>query len=113
MKRFLTLLRFLLCLLFLLQSSYAFSEVALTDEEATELMNEIQESKKDLMKAKEQVENLQNQLNQQEVIWTEQSQFYREQLTEAEKKKNQYKTATIATGSSTAILLVVLIVLLI
>ena len=65
------------------------------------------------MKAKEQVENLQNQLNQQEVIWTEQSQFYREQLTEAEKKKNQYKTATIATGSSTAILLVVLIVLLI
>ena len=113
MKRFLTLLRFLLCLLFLLQSSYAFSEVALTDEEATELMNEIQESKKDLMKAKEQVENLQNQLNQQEAIWTEQSQFYREQLTEAEKKKNQYKTATIATGSSTAILLVVLIVLLI
>lgn len=113
MKRFLTLLRFLLCLLFLLQSSYAFSEVALTDEEAAELMNEIQESKKDLMKAKEQVENLQNQLNQQEVIWTEQSQFYREQLTEAEKKKNQYKTATIATGSSTAILLVVLIVLLI
>lgn len=113
MKRFLTLLRFLLCSLFLLQSSYAFSEVALTDEEATELMNEIQESKKDLMKAKEQVENLQNQLNQQEVIWTEQSQFYREQLTEAEKKKNQYKTATIATGSSTAILLVVLIVLLI
>lgn len=113
MKKFLTLLRFLSCLLFLLQSSYAFSEVALTDEEATELMNEIQESKKDLMKAKEQVENLQNQLNQQEVIWTEQSQFYREQLTEAEKKKNQYKTATIATGSSTAILLVVLIVLLI
>ena len=113
MKRFLTLLRFLLCLLFLLQSSYAFSEVALTDEEATELMNEIQESKKDLMKAKEQVENLQNQLNQQEVIWTEQSQFYREQLTEAEKKKNHYKTATIATGSSTAVLLVVLIVLLI
>ena len=113
MKRFLTLLRFLLCLLFLSQSSYAFSEVALTDEEATELMNEIQESKKDLMKAKEQVENLQNQLYQQEAIWTEQSQFYREQLTEAEKKKNQYKTATIATGSSTAILLVVLIVLLI
>ena len=113
MKRFLTLLRFLLCLLFLLQSSYAFSEVALTDEEATELMNEIQESKKDLMKAKEQVENLQNQLNQQEAIWTEQSQSYKEQLTEAEKKKNHYKTATIATGSSTAVLLVVLIVLLI
>lgn len=112
MKRFLTLLRFLLCLFFLLQSSYAFSEVTLTDEEATELMNEIQESKKDLTKAKEQVENLQNQLNQQEAIWTEQSQSYKEQLTEAEKKKNHYKTATIATGSSTAVLLVVLIVLL-
>ena len=112
MKRFLTLLRFLLCLFFLLQSSYAFSEVILTDEEATELMNEIQESKKDLTKAKEQVENLQNQLDQQEVIWTEQSQSYKEQLTEAEKKKNHYKTATIATGSSTAVLLVVLIVLL-
>lgn len=112
MKRFLTLLRFLLCLFFLSQSSYAFSEVALTDEEAAELMSEIQESKKDLMKAKEQAENLQNQLNQQEAIWTEQSQSYKEQLTEAEKKKNQYKTATIATGSSTVVLLVVLIVLL-
>ena len=112
MKRFLTLLRFLLCLFFLSQSSYAFSEVTLTDEEAAELMSEIQESKKDLMKAKEQVENLQNQLNQQEAIWTEQSQSYKEQLTEAEKKKNQYKTATIATSGSTVVLLVVLIALL-
>ena len=67
----------------------------------------------DLMKAKEQVENLQNQLSQQEAIWTEQSQSYKEQLIEAEKKKNQYKVATIATSSSTAILLIVLIVLLV
>lgn len=113
-----------LVLVFLSCSSQSFyscyAEVKLTDEEAKELMSEIQESKKELNQVKSELEEskkesqeLKTELNDVKNTYSEQKIYYEGQLTEAKKKNKILKTALVATGTSTGILLVVTIILLI
>ena len=85
-------------LLFVLFVSPCFSEVALTDEEAQEIMSEIESSKKVLTELKEisqkQIESLENSLktSQDELenvknISQEQKKSYEKQLKEEKKKR--------------------------
>ena len=82
------------------------AEVKLTDEEAQELMNEIQLSK-------EELENVKNQLTDVESTCKEQKIYYEKQLSEAEKENQKLKVAASAAGGSTAVLLVVTALLII
>ena len=89
-------------------SSFCFAEVKLTDEEATELLSTIQESKKDLEGLKSQLETAETQLNAVKKDYSEQKTYYETQLAEAEKSNEQLKTAVTVTSTATAVLLVVL-----
>ena len=91
----------LLSLLYAVPSfSFCYAEVRLTDEEATQLMNEIQESKKELNQVKTELTEAQKELNDVKNIYSEQKTYYEMQLTEAEQKQ---KVATnIAIGGVTA-----------
>lgn len=82
------------------------AEVALTDEEAKEMMNEMKESEKEL-------ENVKKELAELKATSEEQSQSYREQLTEAEKKNSAAWTVTgISGGASIGLLIALLLVIL-
>ena len=76
-----------------------FAGVKLTDEETETILNEISESKKEL----EDVKNTYN----------EQNTSYEMQLNEAEKQNKTLKTVSVATGSSTVALTIVVILLII
>lgn len=102
MKRLSALLLLLLCF----ASTCIYADVRLTDEEATQMLNEIQESKKDLQK-------LQEQLILVKDISTQQNQYYREQLNEAEKKTKKLETEVTVAGTSSAIFFVLMIVFII
>lgn len=109
---------FLSC--FLPSFSLCYAEVRLTDKEANQLMSEIQESKKELNQVKTELEEsrkesqeLKTELNDVKNTYSEQKIYYEEQLTEAKKKNKILKTALVATGTSTGILLIVTIILLI
>ena len=119
-KRFLLLL----VLVSVLSVSPCFSKVVLTDEEAKEMMSEIEESKKELTElretSKKQIESLENSLEQSkselETVRNtsqEQKKSYEEQLKE-EKKKRILPWAMAGTSGTAAIILsvVLLIVLL-
>lgn len=93
--------------LFCLQSfSFCYAEVILTDEETEILMNEIQESRKDLTVLQEQLQSVKND-------YTEQKKSYEMQLNEAENKEKKLKTTATITSTSSAIFLVLMLVFII
>ena len=96
----LSALSVLFCLLSFSPLSFScFAEVKLTDEEAETILNEISESKKEL-------EDVKNTYNEQKTS-------YEMQLNEAEKQNKMLKTVSVATGSSTVALTIVVILLII
>ena len=96
----LSALSVLFCLLSFSPLSFScFAEVKLTEEEAETILNEISESKKEL-------ENVKNTYN-------EQMTSYEMQLNEAEKQNKMLKTVSVAAGSSTVALTIVVILLII
>ena len=96
----LSALSVLFCLLSFSPLSFScFAEVKLTEEEAETILNEISESKKEL-------ENVKNTYN-------EQMTSYEMQLNEAEKQNKMLKTVSVATGSSTVVLTIAVILLII
>lgn len=82
--------------------SSCYADVTLTDEEAQEMLNEITESKKDLQELQIQLEDVKNDCNEQKI-------YYEEQLSEANKKNKVLKGTSIAGGSTSAVLLIVII----
>ena len=96
----LSALSVLFCLLSFSPLSFScFAEVKLTDEEAETILNEISESKKEL-------EDVKNTYNEQKTS-------YEMQLNEAEKQNKMLKTVSVATGSSTVVLTIAVILLII
>ena len=96
----LSALSVLFCLLSFSPLSFScFAEVKLTEEEAETILNEISESKKEL-------ENVKNTYNEQKTS-------YEMQLNEAEKQNKILKTVSVATGSSSGALTIVVILLII
>lgn len=82
-----------------------YAEVKLTDREAQQLMNEIQESRKDLETLEQQLTDVQNDCE-------EQKKYYEEQLREAKKQKARYETLATVSGISTALLTLTVLILL-
>lgn len=118
-KRFLLLL----VLVSVLSVSPCFSKVVLTDEEAKEMMSEIEESKKELTELREtsqkQIESLENSLEQSkselETVRNtsqEQKKSYEEQLKEEKKKRILPWAMAGTSGTATIILSVVLLIVL-
>lgn len=107
-----SLLSLVLCFLLSFSPSYSscYAEVILTDEEAMELMNEIQESKKDLENARNELTEQKKELEVVKNTYNEQKTSYEEQLTEAKKENKNLKTGLIATSASSIVLLVVTII---
>ena len=113
----------LLVLVSVLSVSPCFSKVVLTDEEAKEMMSEIEESKKELTELKEaskkQIESLENSLEQSkselETVRNtsqEQKKSYEEQLKEEKKKRILPWAMAGTSGTATIILSVVLLTVL-
>lgn len=101
-------------------STYLCAEVRLTDEEASELMNEVQQSKEELQNVKKELSEsqndltgLENQLTDVKNTYEEQKKYYETQLNEAEKENQKLKIATSVTGGSALTLLVVVALLII
>lgn len=118
-KRFLLLL----VLVSVLSVSPCFSKVVLTDEEAKEMMSEVEESKKELTElretSKKQIESLENSLEQSkselETVRNtsqEQKKSYEEQLKEEKKKRILPWAMAGTSGTATIILSVVLLIVL-
>lgn len=100
--------------------SYSYADVVLTDKEASELMNEIQQSKEELQNVKKELSEsqndltkLENQLTDVKSTYEEQKKSYETQLSEAEKENQKLKIATSVTGGSAIALLVVTVLLII
>ena len=79
--------------------SLCYAEVRLTDEEATQLLNEIQESKMELENVKSKLTESKKELNEQKTqledvknTYTEQKRYYETLLDEAEEKNLALKT---------------------
>ena len=113
----------LLVLVSVLSVSPCFSKVVLTDEEAKEMMSEIEESKKELTELREtsqkRIESLENSLEQsQNELETvrntsqEQKKSYEEQLKEEKKKRILPWAMAGTSGTATIILSVVLLIVL-
>lgn len=118
-KRFLLLL----VLVSVLSVSPCFSKVVLTDEEAKEMMSEIEESKKELTElretSKKQIESLENSLEQSkselETVRNtsqEQKKSYEEQLKEEKRKRILPWAIAGTSGTATVVLSVVLLIVL-
>lgn len=118
-KRFLLLL----VLVSVLSVSPCFSKVVLTDEEAKEMMSEIEKSKKELTELREtsqkQIESLENSLEQSkgelETVKNtsqEQKKSYEKQLKEEKKKRILPWAMAGTSGTATIILSVILLIVL-
>ena len=92
--------------------SYLCAEVRLSDEEAQELLTEIQESRKDLETLKKQLETAETQLTDVKNDYNEQKKSYEMQLKEAEKQTERYKTLSAVSASSAVIMFTVTLLLL-
>lgn len=107
--------------------TYSHADTVLTDEETQTILDEIQKSKKELqianeelMKSKEALTSLENetqtlkvQLNEVHNTYEEQKTSYETQISEAQKKNCNLKTATTITGTSSVIFLILMIVFII
>lgn len=111
----------LLVLVSVLSVSPCFSKVVLTDEEAKEMMNEIEKSKKELTELREtsqkQIESLGNSLEQSkselETVKNtsqEQKKSYEKQLKEEKKKRILPWAMAGTSGTATIILSVILLI---
>ena len=117
----LSALSVLFCLLSFSPLSFScFAEVKLTDEEIETILNEINESKKELEDVKSELSQSQKDLIEQKTeledvknTYNEQKTSYEMQLNEAEKRNKTLKTVSVATGSSTIALTIVVILLII
>lgn len=96
---------------------FCYADVILTDEQAMEILNEIQESKKDLNQVRNELEEskkesleLKTELQDVKSTYSEQKTSYELQLNEAEKKAENLKTAVVATSTSSAIFCILMIV---
>lgn len=115
----LSALSVLFCLLSFSPLSFScFAEVKLTEEEAETILSEISESKKELESVKDELIQSQKDLIEQKMelenvknTYNEQRTSYEMQLNEAEKQNQTLKMVTIATGSSTVALTIVVILL--
>ena len=111
----------LFCLLSFSPLSFScFAEVKLTDEETETILNEISESKKELEDVKSELSQSQKDLVEQKTeledvrnTYNEQKTSYETQLNEAEKRNKTLKTVSVAAGSSTIALTIVVILLVI
>ena len=111
----------LFCLLSFSPLSFScFAEVKLTDEETETILNEISESKKELEDVKSELSQSQKDLVEQKTeledvrnTYNEQKTSYETQLNEAEKRNKTLKTVSVAAGSSTIALTIVVILLII
>lgn len=110
-KRFLLLLG-LYSLLFFAQCSYCYADVILTDSEATELLNEIELSKKDLQDVKTELESAKKELADVKSTYTEQKKSYEEQLEEAEKENQKLQMYLTVTATTSGVLLGILTLML-
>lgn len=104
-KRFLLLL----VLVSVLSVSPCFSKVVLTDEEAKEMMSEIEESKKELTELKE---TSKSELETVRNTSQEQKKSYEEQLKEEKKKRILPWVMAGTSGTATVVLSVVLLIVL-
>ena len=113
----------LLVLVSVLSVSPCFSKVVLTDEEAKEMMSEIEKSKKELTELREtsqkQIESLENSLEQSkgelETVKNtsqEQKKSYEKQLKEEKKKRILPWAMAGTSGTATIILSVILLIVL-
>ena len=99
--------------------SYSYADVILSNQEAEELMNEIQLSKTELENVKNELTESKKELSEQKTqledvknTYTEQKQSYEKQLEEAEKENNKLKTWLTVTATSSVISLVFVALLL-
>ena len=113
LKIFLSLSVLLLSLSFSPSSAHLCAEVVLTDEEAQEMMNEIQISIAELNTLTEQLEKAENQLKDVRNIYEEQKKSYEMQLNEAEEKTAKYKTLSTVSTTTAGVLAVVTLLLLV
>ena len=97
-----------------------FAEVRLTDEEAEQILTEIEESKKELESVKDELIQSQKELIEQKTeladvknTYNEQKTSYEMQLDEAEKENQTLKVVAVSTGSTSIALLIVTILLII
>ena len=100
--------------------SYSYADVILTNEEAEELMNEIQLSKTELENVKSELTESKKELNEQKTqledvknTYTEQKRYYETLLDEAEEKNLALKTCLTITTTTSVIFLALTVVLLI
>ena len=91
--------------------SYSYADVTLTDEEATQLMNEIQLSKKDLSDVKNQLETAETQLQDVMNTCKEQKISYEKQLSEVTEENENLKTAVTVTATTSVVLLLMTVLL--
>lgn len=120
LKTTLSLLVLVFLLLYSPYSMYLCAEARLTDEEASELMNEIQQSKEELQNVRKELKEsqsdlteLENQLTDVKSTCEEQKKYYETQLNEAEKESQKLKIATSVTGGSAIALFIVTALLII
>lgn len=97
--------------LFLPSTVYLCAEVRLTDEEANEIMNEIQLSKEELEKTKSELseskkesQELKKELVVVKNIYLEQKKSYETQLSEAEEKEQNLEKALTASVTTTILM---------
>lgn len=97
----------------LLLVSPCFSEVVLTDEEAEEMLSEMEQSRAELTELREMSENLQTELDALKATSTEQNQYYEERLREARRAKAvPWAVAGTSTAASVFLGVLLLMVLL-
>lgn len=117
LKRVSALLGLLSVLFFLPLQSLCYADVILTDEEATELMETIQEAQKDLQQVKSELteskkesQELKTDLNRAKSDYAEQKKSYEKQLTEERQRANIAWYATIVNAVVSFVLAVAVLV---
>ena len=90
--------------------SYSYADVVLTDEEATELMSTIQESKKDLQELQSELTSDEEQLNAVKSDYDELKKSYEQRLKEEKKKSTEAKIFAYSASASTLLISIVLFI---
>ena len=111
LKVFLLLLGLSLLSPFVPLYSYSYADVILTDEEAQELMEQIQVSKTELQTVRENLQSAQTELEDVKNTSIEQKIYYEEQLNEAEKKSQTLETCLTVTSTTTVVFALLLVLL--
>ena len=100
----------LLLVLLLPFISYSYADVILTNEEATELMSTIQESKKDLAELQSELTSAEEQLNAVKNDYDELKKSYEQRLKEEKKKSTEAKIFAYSASASTLLISIVLFI---